>query len=276
MVNSSIYNNLFQKKRGGGVPVKPNIRNSLGLQHYNLMGGSPFSISSSSFSSFFKLINEKKTFLLSVFTNLIFQLGLTYYVMMNFSATGSVLTEEEKLKNNDASMTTTEFWGIFVVQIIIICMLALVPMASWIKLILFTLFSFLWGLTLVTIRQKTDSNIIQMALCGTISIFGLMFLFGAGLLLFGVKLGYKVASFLFFALLLLIIVQLILLFIGTYSIFIKAISVISLFLFSLYIIYDTNKILQRDYYGDFITASLDYYLDVLNIFIDIVGIYGNN
>jgi FtsH-binding integral membrane protein len=30
--------------------------------------------------------------------------------------------------------------------------------------------------------------------------------------------------------------------------------------------YDTNNILQRNYYGDFITASLDYYLDIINIF----------
>ena len=30
--------------------------------------------------------------------------------------------------------------------------------------------------------------------------------------------------------------------------------------------YDTNSILQRNYNGDFITASLDYYLDIINIF----------
>ena len=115
-----------------------------------------------------------------------------------------------------------------------------------------------------------------MALLGTISIFGLMFLFGAGLLAFGISLGLKFASFLFFALLLLIIVQLILLCINTYSYFVKGISMISLFLFSLFIIYDTNKILQRDYYGDFITASLDYYLDILNIFVDLISLGGNH
>jgi len=49
-------------------------------------------------------------------------------------------------------------------------------------------------------------------------------------------------------------------------------SVFSLLLFSMYIIYDTNAILQRNYYGDFIRASLDYYLDVLNIFVDLINI----
>jgi FtsH-binding integral membrane protein len=55
------------------------------------------------------------------------------------------------------------------------------------------------------------------------------------------------------------------------SSFLKKILVIgSLLLFSLYIMYDTNNILQRNYYGDFITASLDYYLDIINIFSGLV------
>ena len=40
---------------------------------------------------------------------------------------------------------------------------------------------------------------------------------------------------------------------------------------SLFIIYDTNIILQRNYEGDFITASIDYYLDILNIFISLIN-----
>jgi FtsH-binding integral membrane protein len=43
-------------------------------------------------------------------------------------------------------------------------------------------------------------------------------------------------------------------------------TTIGIVLFSIYIIYDTNNILQKNYYGDFITASLDYYLDILNLF----------
>jgi FtsH-binding integral membrane protein len=46
----------------------------------------------------------------------------------------------------------------------------------------------------------------------------------------------------------------------------KILVIGSLMVFSLYIMYDTNNILQRNYSGDFITASLDYYLDIINIF----------
>ena len=43
-------------------------------------------------------------------------------------------------------------------------------------------------------------------------------------------------------------------------------------LFSVYIIYTTNSILQEDYNGDFITASLDYYLEIFNIFVSLLGL----
>jgi hypothetical protein len=158
------------------------------------------------------------------------------------------------------------------VEILIILALALIPMPSWMKFILFSIFSACWGIMLSFMKVSVDPKIIQTALLGTMSIFGVMFLFGATLIMFGVKLGFQFAAFLFYALLLLIIVQIVTLFSGTSSMFIKGFSIFGLVLFSLYIIYDTNNILQREYYGDFITASLDYYLDVLNIFIDLVAL----
>jgi FtsH-binding integral membrane protein len=55
----------------------------------------------------------------------------------------------------------------------------------------------------------------------------------------------------------------------------KALSYVGLGLFSLFIIYDTNQILSRDYQGDFITASMDYYLDILNLFTNLLGTSDN-
>jgi len=34
--------------------------------------------------------------------------------------------------------------------------------------------------------------------------------------------------------------------------------------------------MQRDYMGDFITASLDYYLDIINIFVNFTQVMDNN
>jgi FtsH-binding integral membrane protein len=60
-------------------------------------------------------------------------------------------------------------------------------------------------------------------------------------------------------------------FIPTSSLTKKILVIFSLLLFSVYVVYDTNSILQRNYNGDFITASLDYYLDILNIFSNLLS-----
>ena len=82
----------------------------------------------------------------------------------------------------------------------------------------------------------------------------------------GIQLGFKTALVLLFALLALIIISIVQYFIVQSSFLKKLIVITSLLLFSVYIVYDTNSILQRNYDGDFITASLNYYLDLINIF----------
>jgi len=252
MVNSALYNRLTTK---GGRPMRNTAPHA-----FNLMVGGQKARGSSS-SSFLNLLNDKKEFLIKVFANLIAQLGITYYVMMNYTADP---------KNKGL------FWGLIIVQFIIIVVLGLVPMPSWLKFILFSIFSSAVGYTFSILRTVADPKLIQTAILGTMSIFGVMFLFGAALIMFGVKLGLQFAAFLFYALLLLIIVHIVTIFSGSSSAFMKGLTIFSLILFSIYIIYDTNNILQREYYGDFITASLDYYLDIINVFIDLVGLLGNN
>lgn len=252
MVNSALYNRLTTK---GGRHAR-----HTGHHAFNLMVGGKKGGASGS-SSFLNLLNDKKEFLIKVFANLIAQLGITYYFMMNYKA------DPKK---------TGLYWGLVIFQFVIIIILGLVPMPSWLKFILFSLFSASAGYILSILKQVYDPKLIQTAILGTISIFGVMFLFGAALIMFGVKLGLQFAAFLFYALLLLIIVQIVTLFSGSSSGFMKGLTIFSLILFSIYIIYDTNNILQREYYGDFITASLDYYLDILNVFIDLVGLLGNN
>ena len=36
--------------------------------------------------------------------------------------------------------------------------------------------------------------------------------------------------------------------------------------------YDTVQILDKDYYGDFISASLDYFLDIINLFSGVLNL----
>jgi hypothetical protein len=200
------------------------------------------------------LLNEKKEFLLYVFANLIVQLGITYYVMTNYSS------------NKEMSHLL-----LFLSQLFIIFILAFVPMPAWLKFILFSIFSVTFGIMLSSLKKTVDPAILKTALFGTMGIFGAMFLAGVSLLLSGVQLGLRFGLGLLYALILLIIASIVFMFMGTYSNAIKGLSVVGLLLFSLFVVYDTNMILQRNYYGDFITASMDYYLDILNIFLNLVN-----
>ena len=240
MVNSSLYNTLFSKKNNS-------------KQNKYQKGG----------SDILNILYEKKEFLVKTFANLIVQLGITYYVMEKTPAT------KNKTHNNNI-MYLYLFGGIAIIII-----MALVPMPSWLKFVLFCLFSCLSGLLLSLVKLFADNEVINMAILGTISIFAVMFAFGMGLIAFGIKLGFRTFLFLLLSLLLLIILRIVFSMSGATSTTNKMLTFFGLFIFSIYIIYDTNKILQRNYYDDFITASLDYYLDILNIFVNLLSL-GNN
>ena len=208
------------------------------------------------------LLKGKKELMILTFANLITQLGITYYVMNNTNVTA-----------NDK--TNMKHFMLILLSFIIIFVLAVVPMPIWLKLILFSAFSYIWGILLASFKLKiNDDNLINMAMLGSIGVFFTMFLIGAFLLASGVALGFNTGLILFFALLALIIAQIFSLFHKS-KILTKSLAAIGIVIFSGYIIYDTNKILQRNYYGDFIQASLDYYLDILNIFTKLVILNDN-
>ena len=158
------------------------------------------------------------------------------------------------------------FWPLFIMQIIIVYILVLVPMPPIIKFLIFGIFSWTFGLMMSDLKDKYDPQMINIAIMGALSIFGFMMTVGITLAGFGVYLGYQFSVFLFWALLALIIAKLVNI-LGPQLPFVKKVLAYSgLGLFSLFVVYDTNNILNRNYKWDFITASLDYYLDILNLF----------
>ena len=238
MVNSSLYNLLYKGGQNGGSKIK------------------------SSFSNFSSLLNSKKELMIMVFANLITQLGITYYVMTN-----TKVTEEDNHNLKHILLSISTF--------VIVYFLAVVPMPSWLKFILFSVFSYVWGILLASFKLKiNDNDLINMSMLGSIGIFSIMFLIGGFLLATGIELGLKTGFFLFVLLLALIIAQIFNMFYRS-TILVKIFAAIGIVIFSGYVIYDTNTILQRNYYGDFITASLDYYLDILNIFVKLAVLNDN-
>jgi len=204
----------------------------------------------------FKLISEKKGFFALILATLLSQLYITYYVSENVK-----IEEEDGKKKFNSKLI-----GAYIVVIVVILILAFITMPPWLKFILFSIFSGAFGVILGYRKSGVDPGIVKSALVGTASIFVTMFAFGVALIASGIKLGLQFGLGLFFALVLLFIISIVNFFIVESSFLTKIIVIGSLVLFSIYIVYDTNSILQRNYNGDFITASLDYYLDIINIF----------
>ena len=215
---------------------------------YNTLFGVSQMKGGAKISNLIKLMYEKKEFLILVFANLIAQLGITYFVM-------------ERTNKIDISI-----WPLFAAQIIIIFVMAFAPIPEFIKFLLFCFFSYTFGLMLSLLKNKYTSDMINIAIQGALTVFVFMLATGVALFAGGINLGYKFGSILFWSLLALIVARLVFVLGAKMSQAHKILSFIGIILFAIYIVYDTNKILQRDYYGDVITASMDYYLDIINLF----------
>ena len=233
MANTSLYNSLFNtitsnKMKGGGFNPESTIN----------------------------LIQEKKTFLIMIFANLIVQLGITYYMVVN--------TDTQVIKKgNRRFFYRYGFLGFLPAFVLIFVMNF--PMPSWLRFIFFSMFSAYMGILLNFWEKLYGLEMIKAVIFSVIGIFISLIVFAVGLLTFGLKISNRFGIILLVALLLFIISKIIFLFAGTYSTYSKTFAIFGLGLFAIYILYDTHQILQRNYYGDFVTASLDYYLDFINI-----------
>jgi FtsH-binding integral membrane protein len=213
-------------------------------------------IAKTNFSQLFKLLYVKKFFFMLILINLLIQVAITYYVHINFNRVE--LTKDDKVRR-------LLIIGAHILSFVFIIILDIVPMPNWLKFILFSLFSVTMGIILEDIKPYVDEDIIRTAFICSISIFVLLFAFAIALIGSAIQLPYKISLSLFFALLVLLISSIIQYFIYLSSILKKTLLGFTLLLFSVYVVYATNIIAQRDYSGDFITASMDYYLELFNI-----------
>ena len=194
------------------------------------------------------LLVKNSGFLAKIFTNLLVQLAITYYVMENYPV------PENK-------------WPYFLGSIGLLLVIAWTNLPYWAKFFVFVLFSYVLGRLSAVYKKKYSEDVIRNGILGAMGIFAIMFVVGALVPV----LGYQVGVGLFFALLSLLIVRIVSMFSGEYK---KWLSGAGIGIFGLYVAYDTNKILKRaDYYqGDFITASMDYYLDIINLVQDVMHV----
>jgi FtsH-binding integral membrane protein len=142
------------------------------------------------------ILNDKKNFLIIVFINLIFQLVITYYFF-------------DKI---DANHLNKIYLYLFLFILFLLIILLAMPFPTYLKFILFCIFSALTGYVLSGIKTENNESIIKTSIIGTLAIFIGMLLIGVLLVFFGVYLTNTFGFYLFIALLFIIIIRIITLF----------------------------------------------------------------
>jgi len=179
-------------------------------------------------------------FLPKVFANLIFQCIIMY-------AFAKAIIEDKRMSEAFARNALTYIVAWFVALLMFLFTKNIIT-----RFMLFTGMSALAGM-FMGLRGKRD---VKDALVDAVTIFIGMFALGVATYALGYDLRV-LGSVLFFALLGLILVRF---FTG------ERYSRIIVALFALFVVYDTNNILRRNYEGNFVGASFDYFSDILNLF----------
>jgi FtsH-binding integral membrane protein len=202
-----------------------------------------------------QLLQQNSAFLAKLLATLTIQALITFGVM-----------EYCRSKNITLGILPVILCFILLFGLLAVIMLASLPIYA--KFLIFTVISIIIGVTLSTNSVSDDS--IKRAIWGAVGVFVATFLIGVCLAVMGVDLS--VFGILLLVLLgVLIIGQLLMYFYPVSDTTSKAWVYFGLILFGVYVIYDINVILKHRPFGDdYVTSSVNLYLDFINIFISLL------
>lgn len=201
-------------------------------------------------------LQKKIPFMAGVFGHLIFQIFVAYRAAEATSGNAYM---------KDIARSNALLLGI--VGLALVLLLSLVRLPIPIKVAIFSILAYISGMALHNVPN------LQEALLEVVGIFIGMLVAG----IFTVQMGYKLdilGQILFFSLLTILIARVINTYVRRTRVGEKNSLVpsrILTILFALFVVYDTNKILQRNYSGNFVNASLDYFLDIFNLIRSVGG-----
>lgn len=173
-------------------------------------------------------------FIAKVFSNLLFQILVMYFAAK----------KSEKLIGPPSGYD----FGLYILKFLLLIIIAFVPMQISVKFLLLTVFSVLAG---TAIRSRKN---LESALKETAYIFLVLVIVGVISVQLGIDLR-PIGIILMLSLIALLIFRLFNL--TSREDYVKLLSIV----FAIFVIFDTNNILQRDYDGDFVDATLDYFQD---------------
>lgn len=214
-------------------------------------------------TSFVKLLQDKQGFLLLVYGTLIAQLAITFGIVYSFRNHPSL-----------SKATKQSLILYLLLSLGLVLLLTFVPMPVWLKLVLFTLLAIVNGGLLHQACVSLPEAVINQALLGTIGIFIALSIVGIVLAGLGIDLSWM-GLILLAGLIGLLVASLVVMVLNKNDNMKKAhkvLLVIGLILFSIYIMYGTNTMLQADYEFDFVSAAIDLYLSFINVFVRLLGL----
>jgi FtsH-binding integral membrane protein len=193
-----------------------------------------------------ELLKQKAPFMSKVFANLILQGGVAYTAALQ--------------RSPHVARNILVYTLMFVMAVLAMIFASL---SIQVRFFLFTIISMLFGAILGAARDL-DKRVIQETLGDIVGVFVAMFVLGAISVQFNVNI-FPLALLLLMGLIGLMISRAV---VSTEkrSAFSKAFVVV----FAVYILVDTNLILQRNYSGDFVDASFDYFTDISQMFSGLV------
>lgn len=198
---------------------------------------------------------QRRFFFTSVMLTTLVQLGITFATLLYLPRAPS------------GALLMAALLG----YIALFLLLIFVPMPVTVKMCLYTCASVCLGAVLRRATAYLPAGLVQVALLSTIAVFSV--LLAAGIMLAAA--GYDLSGagmLLCAALMAVIITQLVDRLMAAAPRKSKTLATICLIIFSMFVVYDTNIMLRKDYAGDVVTASLEYYLDFVNIFNDVIAV----
>lgn len=207
--------------------------------------------------NFNKLVKSKVPLLKCIFSTLIAQMVITTIVVYGLY----------KFNKIHIALNLLTFLVILGINIYLIYLMIGKNITFNTRLLYFTIFSVLNGLIVGSLTKIFSPMDIKIALLSVLVTFVLFFVFG--LLTVMLKLDLSWLGIILFICLVALIIRYLVMFIypvkrNTYMV----INTFGIVLFSLFIMYDTNKILVRykNTQVDCVRGALDYYLDLVNLF----------
>lgn len=180
------------------------------------------------------------------------------------------------LKNHTNMINDLSKWYIvltlFILSIIAMFMVLNPSYSLEFKFFMFTIFSIIFGLLLSRVALYSET-LIYNSILTTVGIF-------MGMLLLGIFISYTgydmswMAAWLLIALFSLLIVTILQIFIPVSKQTHRTFLYIGVFLFSIYIVFDTNIMMRKK--SDVMASAMNYYLDFLNIFVRMLSLSRNN